>query len=111
MRAHIGRNSDGSGVPGREIPRIARVQASEDGPVAFNVWYLAFFVGQVLELGSGLQISKLAWGVVLGFRVLTGPILKLERPTPAAEDTASEKTPMQWHSRLSGGRALLLDLV
>ena len=26
-------------------------------------------------------------------------------------DTASEKTPMQWHSRLSGGRALLLDLV
>ena len=36
-----------------------------------------------LEEGSGLQISKLAWGLVLGLLALMGPILKLERPTLA----------------------------
>ena len=43
-----------------------------------------FCVGQVLELGSGLQISKLAWELVLGLMALRGPLLKLERPTPFA---------------------------
>ena len=67
----------------------------------------ASFVGQVLELGSSLQISKLAWGLVLGFRALMGPILKFERPTPAASDNLR----CFWHGGLSGGRALLLGLV
>ena len=40
--------------------------------------------GEGLELGSGVQISKLALGLGLGLRALLGPILKLERPTPAA---------------------------
>ena len=31
-----------------------------------------FCVGQVLELGSSLQISKLACGLVLGLRALMG---------------------------------------
>ena len=43
-----------------------------------------FWVGGGFELESGLQISKLAWGLILGPRALVGPILKLERPTPAA---------------------------
>jgi len=83
VRAQIGRSSDGSGVPGREIPRIAKAQANEDGAVAPDVRNPASFVGQVLELGSSLQISKLACGLVLGLRALRGPILKFERPTPA----------------------------
>ena len=40
--------------------------------------------GHALELGSGVQISKLALGLVLELRVLRGPILKFERPTPFA---------------------------
>ena len=47
----------------------------------------ASFVGQVLELGSSLQISKLAWGLVLGLLALMGPILKFERPTPGRSKT------------------------
>jgi len=39
-------------------------------------------VGGGLELGSSLQISKLAWELVMGLSALIGPILKLERPTP-----------------------------
>ena len=38
--------------------------------------------GEGLELGSGVQISKLALGLRLGLCALVGPILKLERPTP-----------------------------
>ena len=40
--------------------------------------------GEGLELGSGVQISKLALGLLLRSRVLRGPILKFERPTPLA---------------------------
>jgi len=36
--------------------------------------------GEGLELGSGVQISKLALGSGLRLRALVGPILKLERP-------------------------------
>ena len=41
-----------------------------------------FLGGHALELGSGVQISKLALGLVLELRVLRGPILKFARPTP-----------------------------
>jgi len=37
-----------------------------------------------LKLGSGVQISKLALGLLLRLRALLGPILKFERPTPLA---------------------------
>jgi len=38
-------------------------------------------VGDVLELGSGVPITILALGLVLGLRALLGPIVKLEGPT------------------------------
>ena len=43
-----------------------------------------FLGGHALELGSGVQISKLALGLVLGLRAMRGPILKFERPNPFA---------------------------
>ena len=42
-----------------------------------------YCMGGELKVGSGLQITKLALGSVLGSWALMGPILKLERPTPA----------------------------
>ena len=39
--------------------------------------------GEGLELGSGVQISKLAWGC-FGIVGVVGPILNVERPTPFA---------------------------
>ena len=41
-----------------------------------------FLGGEGLKLGSGVPISNLAMGLVLGLLALAGPILKLERPTP-----------------------------
>ena len=53
-----------------------------------------FCVGGGLELGSGVQISKLAFGLDPGLWALLGPILKLERPTPdCANSSAFEGGP------------------
>ena len=49
-----------------------------------------FCMVRLLELGSGLQISKLAWELVMGLRTLILPIFKLERPTPGSAPSPGE---------------------
>ena len=41
-------------------------------------------MGGGLELGSGLQISKFALGLVLGLRALMGPIFEIGTPDPVS---------------------------
>ena len=48
---------------------------------------------ELLEDGSGLQISKLAFELLLGLGGFVGPILKFEHPTLIS---ASESSGTQW---------------
>ena len=70
---------------GLDDPRVAGVQASEDGRVVDRV----FWVGQVWELGSSLPISKLACGLVLGLRALMGPIFEIGTPDPGCANSSA----------------------
>ena len=79
--------------------------------VAFFGW------GGGLELGSGVQISKLALGLVMGLSALMGPILKFERPTPirwrgdhsmSSVFSFSVERDLVGRSRRMGGVCLLL---
>ena len=65
-------------------------------------------MGGGFELGSGLNISKLAWELVMGLRALREPILKLERPTPFAFEAEVSVRPVgrlaRSFSRRQGGQ-------